>query len=364
MDVKTSHILPVDLNALMYMNYMAVAEFYSLLGDSVQSDEYIKKASNLKEAIAAILWHEDEQMWYDYDLQNDKARKYFYPSNLFPLWADCYDTQLRDQKAKTAVDYLRKTGAIRCKGGVPTSLDESGQQWDFPNAWPPLQHILVAGLLKTENVEARGMALTIARRYTNGAIFSCPDGAEVCNMFEKYNVNEQGHAGGGGEYDVQTGFGWTNGVVIDFMVLFGDDLLSDEEDEELKEGKKAIEVELNTHFDTSRGKSQLVKRDSNITVVIQPEKHELEQSEKCIHPALAIEEDDLSDEFKSKSKFSFLVLHVWHDRFRFPTFFFSYLNFGLVLILCHIPLNPFIFPTFSIIIFGFKFICPYSIYGI
>ena len=56
-------------------------------------------------------------------------------------------------------------------------------------------------------------------------MFSCPDGAEVCNMFEKYNVNDTGNAGGGGEYDVQTGFGWTNGVVIDFMVTFGDDLL-------------------------------------------------------------------------------------------------------------------------------------------
>ena len=145
MDVKTSHILPVDLNALMYMNYNAVSEFYSLLGDSIKSDEYIKKAAVLKEAIEAILWHPDEQMWYDYDLHNDKARKYFYPSNLFPLWADCYDVKLRDQMAKSAVDYLRKTGAIRCKGGVPTSLDESGQQWDFPNAWPPLQHILVAG---------------------------------------------------------------------------------------------------------------------------------------------------------------------------------------------------------------------------
>ena len=44
------------------------------------------------------------------------------------------------------------------------------------------------------------MALTIARRYTNGAIFSCPDGAEVCNMFEKYNVNDTGSAGGGGKY--------------------------------------------------------------------------------------------------------------------------------------------------------------------
>ena len=48
--------------------------------------------------------------------------------------------------ANSALKYLRKTGAIRCKGGVPTSMMDSGQQWDFPNAWPPLQHILVAGM--------------------------------------------------------------------------------------------------------------------------------------------------------------------------------------------------------------------------
>ena len=29
------------------------------------------------------------------------------------------------------------------------------------------------------------MALTIAKRYTEGTMFSCPDDAEVCNMFEK-----------------------------------------------------------------------------------------------------------------------------------------------------------------------------------
>ena len=37
-------------------------------------------------------------------------------------------------------------------------------------------------------------------------------------------MNASGSAGGGGEYDVQTGFGWTNGVVIDFMVTFGDEV--------------------------------------------------------------------------------------------------------------------------------------------
>ena len=75
-------------------------------------------------------------------------RKSFYPSNLFPLWAECYNPDDRMMIAESAVDYLKDSGAIYCKGGVPTSLDESaGQQWDFPNAWPPLQHILVAGKL-------------------------------------------------------------------------------------------------------------------------------------------------------------------------------------------------------------------------
>ena len=91
------------------------------------------------------------------------------------------------------------------------------------------------------------------------------------------------------------------------MVIFGDDLLSDDEDEELKEGQKPIEVELNTHFDTSRGKSKLIKKESNISFYEKPEKHELETSEKisCVHPALEIEEDEpaSTNDGVTKSKF-------------------------------------------------------------
>ena len=36
-------------------------------------------------------------------------------------------------------------------------------------------------------------------------------------MFEKINA-ETGKYGDGGEYTVQTGFGWTNGAVIDMLV--------------------------------------------------------------------------------------------------------------------------------------------------
>ncbi len=30
----------------------------------------------------------------------------------------------------------------RFVGGVPTSMEPSGQQWDYPNGWAPLQVII------------------------------------------------------------------------------------------------------------------------------------------------------------------------------------------------------------------------------
>ena len=38
----------MDLNALIYMDYMAISEFFSLLGDSAKSEEFSQKAAKLK----------------------------------------------------------------------------------------------------------------------------------------------------------------------------------------------------------------------------------------------------------------------------------------------------------------------------
>lgn len=43
-------------------------------------------------------------------------------------------------------------------------------------------------------------------------------------MFEKYDAIEVGQPGQGGEYAVQDGFGWTNGVVLRYLALFGNSL--------------------------------------------------------------------------------------------------------------------------------------------
>ena len=44
-------------------------------------------------------------------------------------------------------------------------------------------------------------------------------------MYEKYNSELIGSAGQGGEYTVQEGFGWSNGVALYFINKYGKDMI-------------------------------------------------------------------------------------------------------------------------------------------
>lgn len=225
--IKTSYIAPVDLNALMYKNHMHMADFYKVLENSEKRREHLSKAHSVLRTLSNLLWDSEENMWFDWDMLNDKRRKFFYASNLFPLWAEAYPHKLRDTVGKCAAYYLLRTGALKHEGGIPASLQHTGHQWDY-NAWPPLQHVIVSGLNKTKNRHAQKLAFKIARNYTISTVSSCRKGC-ACQIFEKYNPAEIGAAGGGGEYEVQKGFGWTNGVLVDFITMYGDDLINEEE---------------------------------------------------------------------------------------------------------------------------------------
>ena len=62
----------------------------------------------MSEAIESVLWNESVQMWFDFDILNSKQRNYFYTSNLFPLWAECYDVTKRDQVSFFSMKILTK----------------------------------------------------------------------------------------------------------------------------------------------------------------------------------------------------------------------------------------------------------------
>jgi alpha,alpha-trehalase len=93
-------------------------------------------------------------------------------------------------------------------GGVVTTLRTTGQQWDAPNGWAPLQWMTVKGL---ENYGQKNMAKDIAGRWValNEKVYK-----NTGKMMEKYNVVNSALDAGGGEYKSQDGFGWTNGVYL------------------------------------------------------------------------------------------------------------------------------------------------------
>ena len=116
-----------------------------------------------------------------------------------------------------------ETSILYFLGGLPTTITKSGQQWDFPNCWPPLEHMVVQGLEKTGLAHAKEMAFIIAERRVRGCYLNF---LSKGHMFEKYDATSITKIGGGGEYEVQLGFGWTNGVILDFLDMYADRLTS------------------------------------------------------------------------------------------------------------------------------------------
>ncbi|KAL7400533.1 hypothetical protein ABVT39_013484 [Epinephelus coioides] len=219
-DTSTSQILPTDLNALLCLNEKTLASFHRILGDGDSAALYDQATARRLEAIESALWDAERGAWFDYNLVTHTKHFEFYLSNLAPVWAQCYS---QPEMGEKAVQYLKGSGALQFPNGVPTSLRESGQQWDYPNAWPPLQHMLIDGLLKLPSEDAQQLAFDLAQRWirTNWLAYMKYDA-----MFEKYDVNGDGKPGGGGEYEVQLGFGWTNGVALQLLNQYGATLTS------------------------------------------------------------------------------------------------------------------------------------------
>uniref|UniRef100_A0A0A9X6L3 Trehalase n=1 Tax=Lygus hesperus TaxID=30085 RepID=A0A0A9X6L3_LYGHE len=215
---KVKKIIPVDLNAMIYWNADLLSKFYKKLGNTVKAIEYGLLAAEWLEAVEKILWHEEVGAWLDYDLINQMKRDYFYPSNLAPLWTGCYDPARKAYYLGHLLEYLRRSKVMVNEGALPTTLEHSGEQWDYPNAWAPNQAIIIQGLQRLGTREAEEMAAQLASKwvYTNYRGFE-----ETGKMFEKYNSELVGSGGGGGEYAPQEGFGWTNGVIFELLDYYG-----------------------------------------------------------------------------------------------------------------------------------------------
>ena len=127
-----------------------------------------------------LFWNETQGLWLDWNLDTNSHLKGFYTSSLVPLLWGCCQNATRH---KLVLSALRRLDLLSYPGGLPTSLSQSGQQWDFPNVWPPHQWFPVLAWQQSPDPELRTAASSIAQTW----IRSVYRGWEEFNhtMFEK-----------------------------------------------------------------------------------------------------------------------------------------------------------------------------------
>jgi alpha,alpha-trehalase len=207
--LETTDLAAVDLNALLYHAERTVAALRRARGrpgDAAVAARFADAAERRRAALLAAAYDPAAGWFFDVRWRTG-ARVVDRPTlaGAAPLYFGlATPEQGRAVAARLERDFLRA-------GGFVTTLVESGQQWDAPNGWPPLQWMAIEGARRYGDADlanrARDRWLALNRRTY----------ATTGRMMEKYDVVDTTRAAGGGEYPTQDGFGWTNGVVLRLM---------------------------------------------------------------------------------------------------------------------------------------------------
>eukprot|EP00835_Amoeboradix_gromovi_P002840 NODE_170_length_16226_cov_0.451169.p3 type:complete len:564 gc:universal NODE_170_length_16226_cov_0.451169:140-1831(+) len=207
-EMQTAKVIPVDLNFIMLKNYRLISKMMRIVRNGRLARYYAGLYQKRFKEYHKLFYNNESKMWYDI-LPTAEHNKQYYASNLTPLWT-VFD-EIRNKINLTEMSlYISK---VNQKTGIPVSLLKTGQQWDYPNVWPPMHYLIIQGVIKFDIVLATKLAHDFIAN-----VYCIWKNNEV--IYEKYNCCER-EAGRGGEYKVQEGFGWTNGVIVDLVDKFG-----------------------------------------------------------------------------------------------------------------------------------------------
>jgi alpha,alpha-trehalase len=200
--IETLNVLPVDLNCLLCNLEKTLAKAYLISGNDEKHVLYLQYSNERAAMINHYFWNEESGYYFDYHFKNRKQTHSIHASGLFPLFINLASPE----QGARALDFVQKN--LLKEGGIVTSTVHSGQQWDAPNGWAPLQWI---AFRSAQNYHHDDFANEIGKRWLalNEKVYQ-----STGKMMEKYNVEDLTLLSGGGEYPVQDGFGWTNGVYL------------------------------------------------------------------------------------------------------------------------------------------------------
>jgi alpha,alpha-trehalase len=198
--VDVIHYDPVCLNSLLYLMEQQTAEILTILGRDAEAVPWRKRAADRAAAINRLMWDGQDGLYYDYNFVHQTVRRYAFLTTFYPLWAG-----IATQAQAAAVQ--KNVARFERPGGLADSTFESGNQWDLPFGWAPLEMIAVEGLRRYGfNTEADRISekfLSLVR----------DEYLKVGFIVEKYDVVRRGTDSSSirfGYQSNQAGFGWTN----------------------------------------------------------------------------------------------------------------------------------------------------------
>ncbi|WP_276480640.1 alpha,alpha-trehalase TreF [Paraflavitalea pollutisoli] len=211
--IQTTDYIPVDLNALLYKLEIVMTKAYVVKHADSLSAVFRKISEKRALSIDKYCWNNKLNFYVDYNFRTLKQSTIISPAGMYPF---CVYTRKLDYMSLLA----RRAGAVVREqllrdGGVQTTAHATGEQWDAPNGWAPLQWMTIWGL---DRCGQRELARDIADRWMklNIEVFQ-----RTGKLMEKYNVVDTKLEAGGGEYAGQDGFGWTNGVLLKLISKYG-----------------------------------------------------------------------------------------------------------------------------------------------
>ncbi|HKS42518.1 MAG TPA: trehalase family glycosidase [Blastocatellia bacterium] len=200
-NVDIIHYDPVCLNSLLCEMEQETAEILTLVGRAADAAVWKQKAEERRLKINRLMWDERDGLYYDYNFVGKSVRRYPFVTTFYPLWAGIADR-------KQAARVVANLHLFERAGGLQTSTNASGNQWDAPFGWAPMQLIAIKGLRRY------GYAKEADRITVNFLSMILKDFIEHNTIVEKYDVERRtSQLGAGIKFGYETnviGFGWTN----------------------------------------------------------------------------------------------------------------------------------------------------------
>lgn len=204
--IRTTDMAPPDLNALLYHLELSIAKAKLMNKDDSTARVYRRKAVRRGELIDKYCWNKLQSFYTDFNWKTGKQSNHINPAGMYPF---CFINEHPDYMSflGTKVAEVIRQKLLK-PGGIVTTAFNTGEQWDAPNGWAPLEWMVIWGL---DRCGQKDLAADVAGRWVklNEKVYK-----ETGKLMEKYNVEDINKEAGGGEYAGQDGFGWTNGVLL------------------------------------------------------------------------------------------------------------------------------------------------------